>query len=58
MKINTNTSIHSKHDWGKRRFKRNGKGFVFNRFFGYKQVLSDIGSMYYLVLLVSVLCVP
>lgn len=57
MKIITNTSTSSEHDWGKKLFKTNGKGFVFNEFFGYKQVLSDIRSVYYLVLLVSVLCV-
>lgn len=46
MKIITNTSIHSKQDWGKKN-KINGKGFLFNEFFGLKQVLSDISSMYY-----------
>lgn len=57
MKIITNTSTPSKHDWEKKLFKTNGKGFVFNEFFGYKQVLSDIRSVQYLVLLVSVLWV-
>lgn len=49
MKIITNTSIHSKQDWGKKKklFKINGKGFLFNEFFGLKQVLSDISSMHY-----------
>lgn len=46
MKIITNISKHSKHDWRKKKlFKANGKSFLFNEFFGYKQVLNDISSM-------------
>lgn len=45
MKIIKNISKYSKHDWKKKLFKANGKSFLFNEFFGYKQVLNDISSV-------------